>query len=424
MRLRAKASIATLVLFLATSCSDVGPRPVATTEASAILRSRPADSDGRLRIGVLLPTTGPGKDLSPPLLRAIDLAVTQINAAGGVFDREVELVRVDEGADVASASASLEQLLREDPVDAVIGPASSRIALGLRDRFAANQMPTCSPLATASDLSSSADNGFFFRTIPSDLLQAVAMAGAIELTGGKTTSIVFADDAYGSSFNQALRTDLTRRGINLVSSIPYDTTARAYKDVAARMFNGNPTDSIAVIGAGESGARVLAALRSNGGSKTKVIVSDALRSVGSSSERPDANPLWLDGVQGVGPRARAGNDTWLKQFNDQANGVGDIYAAYAYDCVNLIALSAIAGNSESPAKLAINMISVSRSGVSCPSFASCKSQLGDKRNIDLVGASGPLDLTDGGDVSSGLFDNFTFDSEGRDRVVAQPITAP
>jgi branched-chain amino acid transport system substrate-binding protein len=415
------ATAAAASLFMA-SCSNVEPRTTPTTASVTTVKPRDAAGDGSLRIGVLLPTTGPGSALSPPLLKAIDIAKNEINATGGVFKQPIEIVTVDEGADITSASTALEQLFVEGRVDAVVGPASSRIALGLRDRLAANQMPTCSPLATADALSDGADNGYFFRTIPSDGLEAKAMASVIDLTGGKTTSIVFPDDAYGSSFNQSLRSDLTRQGVTVLASFPYDTSAKAYKDVSARVFTGTKPDSVAIIGSGEPGAKVLAALRSNGDAKTKIVVNDGLRGAGASPSRPDANPNWLEGVQGVAPLSRPGTAAWLNQFASAATGISDAYAAYAYDCVNLIALAAVSIATDVPSRLANAILNVSRGGATCASFKDCSAAVSEKRNIDLVGASGSLDMTDAGDVSAGLFDAFTFTADGKAVVLPVPIS--
>ncbi len=351
--------------------------------------------------------------MSQPLLRAIDLAVDEINKVGGVFGKLVEIVRFDEGQDVATASASLDLMMGENPVDALIGPASSRVALGLRDRLASVGLPTCTPLATAAALSSPADNGFMFRTIPSDRLQAIAIATIIDQTGAKSPAMIYADDDYGRVFADGIRAELTRRGLPVVAAVAYDPAAKDYRDIAARVFTGSSPDALAVIGSGDAGARMLATLRASGLNKAKTLVDDGLRKVGETSFA-SANPTWLDRVQGVAPRASADNPDWQKRFAAATGGAADTFAAYAYDCVNLIALAAVSTNSESPAKIAGAVITVSKSGVKCITFQDCSEQLRLGRNIDLVGASGPLDLNDAGDTEGGSFDTFGFDPSGRD----------
>jgi hypothetical protein len=127
-------------------------------------------------------------------------------------------------------------------------------------------------------------------------------------------------------------------------------------------------------------------------------------------------------VQGVAPLLRPGTDIWLKKFAAEAGGVSDAYAAYAYDCVNLIALAALSVATDVPSRLANAILTVSRGGATCLSFSECAVAISNKRNIDLVGASGSLDLTDAGDVSTGLFDAFTFTSDGKDVVLPTPIS--
>jgi branched-chain amino acid transport system substrate-binding protein len=396
------------------ACSGIAPKPTTGLEPIPTLPTRLADGDRQLRIGVLLPSSGPGASLSQPLQRAIDLAVSEINQAGGIWGRPLATVRLDEGKDVASASSALEQFLTEDPVDAVIGPASSRVALGLRDRIATQQMPTCSPLATASALSSPADNGYFFRTVPSDRLQATALAIAMDRTGAKTTSIVYPDDEYGRAFAEAVRVDLARRSLQVQKLVEYDTAARDYRVTAARVFTASEPDAVAVIGSGETGANVLSAIRSNGGVHVRTFVNDGLRGVGAMTSLTTANPTWLNSVEGVAVAATPGTADWSKRFTVATSGASALYAAYAYDCVNLLALAAIASNSESPARLASAVTQVSRGGQPCNTFTECASLLGQGRNIDLIGASGTLDLTDAGDTESGSFEHFSFDPSGRD----------
>jgi branched-chain amino acid transport system substrate-binding protein len=402
------ASVATV------ACSGIAPRPKTGLEPIPTLPTRIADGDRQLRIGVLLPSSGPGEKLSQPLQRAIDLAVADINQAGGIWGRPLVTVRLDEGKDITSASSAMEQFLTEDPVDAVIGPASSRVALGLTDRIATQQMPTCSPLATASALSSAADNGYFFRTIPSDRLQAAALATAMDRTGAKTTSIVYPDDEYGRGFAEAVQADLARRSLQVQKLVEYDTAACDFRVTAARVFTATTPDAVAVIGSGETGANVLSTIRSTGGARVRTFVNDGLRGVGAMTSLTAANPTWLTSVEGVAVAATPGTSAWSKHFATATSGASALYAAYAYDCVNLIALAALASNSEAPARVASAVIQVSRGGQPCSTFTECASLLSQGRNIDLVGASGKLDLTDAGDTDSGTFDRFSFDPSGRD----------
>ena len=83
----------------------------------------PRANDGVLKIGGFLPRTGPGAALGEPMIAAVDEAVADINQAGGVLGRNVGLEAVDE-----NSGTGIDELLLE-PVDAIVGPASSTVAL-------------------------------------------------------------------------------------------------------------------------------------------------------------------------------------------------------------------------------------------------------------------------------------------------------
>ena len=62
----------------------------------------------------------------------------------------------------------------------------------------------CSPTASASLLDNFPDNGLFFRTIPSDSLQAIAIVEAVNQTGANTATVAYIDDDYGQLFAESI----------------------------------------------------------------------------------------------------------------------------------------------------------------------------------------------------------------------------
>ena len=109
--------------------------------------------DGALVIGTLVPETGKLSELAESLRVPVEIAVTEVNAAGGVNAQPVTLVTGDEGEDPATAKASLEALLTTNRVDAVIGPASSVTAVGLRPAPTRSR-PSCPGSARLPETSS------------------------------------------------------------------------------------------------------------------------------------------------------------------------------------------------------------------------------------------------------------------------------
>jgi branched-chain amino acid transport system substrate-binding protein len=365
---------------------------------------------------MLLPTTGPAKVLAEPMITAVKLAINDINTAGGFLGAPVELVMHDEGADAETAAAAFAQLVDVDFVDVVVGPASSRVALGLVDGIARRKVPTCSPATTAIDLSSSADGGFFFRTIPSDRLTALAMADVVSSTGQRSVDIVYPDDDFGSTMAETIRVGLQRKGTSVLAVVPYDANATAAQiDVVTEKVLAKPRpEGIAFVGPPDPGAQLLGALRAKGGSGIQIVVNSALRRSDLLSTIPGAKPDLLSGIRGVSPSASSFNPEWTARFAKIPQVGSSAYASYAYDCTVLLALAASAAKTDDGTAIMANVVPTSLGGTVCFDFATCLVLLNEGRNLDYFGASGPLDLADTGDPQNGSYEVFKFDNTGRD----------
>src|SRR6187401_2559285 len=95
-------------------------RGVSTTTAQ--------DEIAPLKIGALLPFTGDLSDFGQPMYDAMQLAVDQINEAGGVNGQPVELVQGDDGTAPQQAVEEARRLVDVEGVSAIIGPAASGVA--------------------------------------------------------------------------------------------------------------------------------------------------------------------------------------------------------------------------------------------------------------------------------------------------------
>lgn len=415
MRGTAIATLLAISLSVAACSSDGATVATTSTTAESVPATLSPRRNGTFDIGMLLPTTGPGKALAEPMAAAVELAIRDINAAGGVNGTSVTLVSADEGADTTTAAAGLTKLLEEGKVDAIVGLVSSRNALSLVERLNRNQVPTCSPAATTARLTTADAAGYFFRTIPSDRLEALAIAEAITRTGRRRTAIVVPDDEYGVSMATVVAGGLQRRGAEAVATVSYDSNATEFNDVAAKVFGRDPQpDSVAFVGVPEPGASVLGSLRTAGGGAVQIVVSSGLRQSNLFSATEGGKPETLDRIRGVSPWALSVQGAWTERFKAATDNASDLYAAYAYDCATLLALAASSAGSDDGRLVASELIPLSLGGTSCFSFVECGRLIDDGNNVDYVGVSGPVDLNTQGDPQAGRFDVFTFDATGRD----------
>jgi branched-chain amino acid transport system substrate-binding protein len=392
-------------------------RPTTTVAATTTTEAPRGNVDGQLNIGVLLPTSGngPGQLLGDSMTTAVMMAVQEINGAGGVNGVPVTLSLADEGTTQETSAKGLDELLQKK-VDAIIGPASSKVALALIDKIDDEKVVTCSPTATASALSTYPDRGYFFRTMPSDTLEGKVLGEVIAETGRQSTAIIMSDDQYGHDLEQQLATTLRQEDTQVTSITPYDPTASDFTDVVTTALDNRPA-SVAVIGLPDTGGKIIAGLEAAGTSPKSIFVTDGMRQPDLFEQVQPGHPESVAGIQGVSPSTVSANSWFNDAFHAYAPSAQNLYAAYAYDCVNLIALAAQIAHTDDPRQFVAEIAPTSRNGLSCRNFVACAPIVADGSNIDLNGASGRIDFLENGDASYGTYDVWVFGDDGKDQTV-------
>lgn len=394
------ASVLASVLVVPAACTggddqDVSPSTsVGATTTTVATR----DEDGTLVLGVFLPATGVGSDLGQPMIAAVERAVQAINDAGGVLGQDVVLENADEGAGTGP-----DELLGQG-VDAIVGPASSLTALSqLRSvTQTGTGVVVCSPSATALALDDFLDNGFLFRTAPSDSLQMAAIARQAQQTGAATVAVGYLDDPYGRGLNDAFVDEIGRSQLRLVAQVPFSGDVEDLSADAADIVAGSP-GVIVLLGDADDGGRLIATLDEAlaGSPAPPIIVNDTIRQARQTIQ--SLRPEFRSRLIGVAPLARSTADDALDGF----------FTAHAADCVNLIALAALDAGSDAPRDIRNNMASVSTEGRACTTFEACAEFLGQGLQIDYDGASGSSVLSSTtGDPARARFESFRFDTDG------------
>jgi branched-chain amino acid transport system substrate-binding protein len=419
-RTTAAGSVAVLVLSLAACSGSGGPNEATTVVTTVAPTTTMAPDDGVLRIGALLPLSGPGADLGQSMVDGVQLAVEAVNDAGGVGGAPVELTIADEGDGPASASRGLEELLDAD-VDAVVGPASSLVALDLLLTLRRDALVTCSPSATALALDQFPDDDLFFRTVASDSLEADALARAIDQTGRSSVAIVYVEDAYGRPLTDALVAQLASRSLEVDALVPYPTDDADFSDEVADAVDAG-AEVIAIIGDQAAGPRLLAAmLAASGDDSVPIVVNDALRGSATGAVLSQLKDVSLDRVVGVGVHATPDDEDFAAALQARFPDSTGLFATNAAECVDLFALAATSAESTRSRDVAGRMVSVAAGGQSCRSFAECLAALESNRNINYEGPSGGLHLSPAGEVTRATYDLFGFDALGRERVLGSII---
>jgi branched-chain amino acid transport system substrate-binding protein len=402
-------AVALLALPACTSGSD----SAAPTTPTAIptTTTTPELDDGNLLLGAVIPRGGSAPEIGVSMRAAVDLAVAQINEAGGVLGRKVRLIVRDEGDSPAAAMLAVQDLSQLG-VDAIIGPASSLDVLGALDTAVGSGVLTCSPTASALALDDFPDNGLFVRTVPSDSLQAAALARVVEDSGSTDAVVVYLDDAYGRPFAEQTEASLSARGTEVTKSVGFTDTEKSIAAAVAAVTDVQP-EVVVVIADASSGPAIIEAIDSaSSGPAPTFVVNDAVRRPASSAKPFDR--VLARRLVGVSPLAYPTSPEFLDALRVVDAGATGLYAQNAYDCVNLIALAAQASGSTTSAVMAAAIPDVSSGGSGCSTFATCNDVLSEGRNPNYDGPGGVITIDVNGNTSTAIFERFTFDDTGRD----------
>jgi branched-chain amino acid transport system substrate-binding protein len=157
-------------------------------------------SSKTIKIGVLSPTSGDPSVHGTPVKQSAELAAEEINAAGGVDGKMIEIVHYDTKGDGAEALNAYNRLRDKDKVVAVVGGTYSGATLGFKDVAVSDGMPVLTPTATNPTVTVDAPN--VFRACYSDAFQgAVAAKFAIESLGTKAPGVL---RGIGNSYAEGL----------------------------------------------------------------------------------------------------------------------------------------------------------------------------------------------------------------------------
>ncbi|MGY1706890.1 ABC transporter substrate-binding protein [Geodermatophilus sp. SYSU D00697] len=238
----------------ANAATDEGPAPApaGTTSPEPLV------------IGTLLPQTGNLAFLGPPEIAGAQLAVNDVNAAGGVLGQQVQLIQRDSGDTSTDIATQSVDALLQAGANAIIGAASSGVSLTVIDTITGAGVMQFSPANTSDQFTTYNDNGLYFRTAPPDTLQAEALADLIIEDGNNTVGILALNDPYGTGLADNVKNNLVAAGLaeGDIQTIIYDPQAANFDSEVQQMVDFNP-DAIAVIGFDES-SRIIEGLNANG----------------------------------------------------------------------------------------------------------------------------------------------------------------
>jgi branched-chain amino acid transport system substrate-binding protein len=410
-RSAAVLGVAGLVLTACGGSSDTA----STSDSPSGSASAPAGAkgDGTLKIGTLLPQTGSLAFLGPPEFAGVGLAVKDINDAGGVNGKQVEITNSDSGdTSTDTASQSVDRLLSNN-VDAIIGAASSSVSLSVIDKITGAGVMEISPANTSDELTNYADKGLYFRTAPPDVLQGRVLGDLILADGNSTVGILALQDSYGTGLADNATKAIEGGGGQVVEKVVYDPKAASFASEVGKIKAADP-EAIAVIAFDETKKIIPEMVKQGiGPSKKKIYFVDG----NLANYDKDFPKGTLKGVKGTLPGVVAGDAFKARLVALKPDLTEFAYAPESYDATILVALAATAAKDDAGTSIASKMQDVSSGGEACTTYKDCVALLKAGKDIDYNGVSGPVEFNSKGDPSEASIGIYDYDATNKYKFV-------
>lgn len=356
-----------------------------------------------VKIGMLQGFTGPTESLVKPMALGGELAIKEVSDSGLLLGgREVVSVRGDSTCiDAAAATAAANRLVTSDGVQGINGATCSGATTAILNNVVrANGIVMISPSATSPALSSIEDDGYFFRTAPSDARQGQIIADILDRRGIKSAALTYTNNDYGKGLADAIQAAYEAKGGEITAVAAHEDGKADYSAEIGTLASAGG-EVLIVAGYLDQGGKGIIQASLDTGAFEKFVLPDGMVGEALTDNFGDA----LDGSIGTNPGTDSPGASMLA---DLASGKGfkgdDPYVPEAYDASALLLLAMQSAGSTDSAVYKDHIIKVANAPgekIYPGELAKALKILADGGDIDYVGGTA-LELIEPGE-SAGSF---------------------
>jgi len=313
----------------------------------------PAHAQGTIKVGVVTPLSGTYAPIGKQVRWGAELAVKEINAAGGVAGRPFELLFEDEEANPPVAVRKAEKLLQQDKVDLLTGTVNSGSTLAVGQVADRNNRILVTTVSYAPSITGAQCNQNVFRVNANAFMQSTALtAWLVKNIPGKRYFFIGPDYEMGRSTIGAFQDDIKRLGGSDVGATYPPLGAKDFTPYVGQIRAARP-DVIMTATAGNDTVRLLTQLKEYG------ILSDKLTLAGAAGAVTQ-EIIGAMGGAAEGFLSAAGystdidtpaNKAFVAAFKKEYQGEPDLFGADTYGLFFLFKQAIEKAGSTDPAKL-------------------------------------------------------------------------
>lgn len=202
---------------------------------AAALTALAAAAQAQIKIGMMIPATGPLAQYGTMVKEGVGTAIEQVNAAGGINGQQVEAVVYDDLCDPKRAPAAANRVL-DDKVRYVVGPVCSGAAISAAPMFSSQHVVMVTPSATSPSLTDGTAYHSIFRTIGTDNDQGETAARfIIEKIKPHKVAVLHDKQAYGRNIANTVRKALFQGNVKVELFEGLTSGEKDFSDVVAKL---------------------------------------------------------------------------------------------------------------------------------------------------------------------------------------------
>ncbi|WP_199084804.1 ABC transporter substrate-binding protein [Bosea sp. ASV33] len=351
-----------------------------------------------IKIGTLTPLTGAGGPYGPVMVKAVKAVVDEVNAAGGVLGRKVELISEDDQTNPEAGVRAARKLIDVDKVSAILGTWASSVTTAVA--------PLCWESKTFLATVSGADSitqlphqGYLIRTQPNTTLQGRKFGEFCVAEKAKRVFFLSPQTPFAKSQFDNI-TEAVKKAGGETGSLIYDDKKPAYRSEIDEVLRFKP-DAIIFGGYTPDTAVMLKDAYRAGYGGLKVAFGYAVNQKLVESVPAEV----VDKTFTLAPSPAEGSKAYARLVKMIGVASPDPYTTQIYDQINLVLMAiALAGDASGTAiKDAVRKVSQAPGGAKVDNAVDGLKAIAAKQAVDYDGASGPCDFTETGDIADCQF---------------------
>lgn len=204
-----------------------------------------SESSDVIKIGANLELSGAVATYGSSIKQGAELAIEEINAAGGIDGKQIEFVPVDNKSETSEATNAAVKLATQDKVTAIIAPATSGNVIATAQIANQYKVPTVTASGTAPNVTENADgsiNEYVFRTCFIDPFQGIVAANFATNELGAKNVAIYADNSsdYAKGLAASFKEQIEANGGKVVLEEAYVAKDTDFKSTLTRLKSANP----------------------------------------------------------------------------------------------------------------------------------------------------------------------------------------